>query len=95
MTFTDNDLERLKNEIFVDHTCIHHGRPLDLGALIARLDAAEECAEALQALGTYPGGYCFCRDGRSSGEFNAFGNAHTGECEDAREALRLAGEGKV
>jgi hypothetical protein len=52
-----------------------------------------ELLEALQALGTYPGGYCFCPEGRDAGEVNAFGNAHTGECEDARKALAKA-EGK-
>lgn len=43
MTFTDEDLERLKNETPLDHTCIHHGRSVNLGALIARLEAAEKC----------------------------------------------------
>ncbi len=61
--------------------------------IVRAVNAHEEMLEALQALGTYPGGYCFCLEGRDAGEVNAFGNAHTGECEDARKAIAKA-EGK-
>ena len=68
---------------------------IEMANTIGEMGINLELLQALQALGTYPGGYCFCREGRSSGEFNAFGNAHTGECEDARKAIARAEEGKV
>jgi hypothetical protein len=50
----------------------------------------KELLEALQAIGALPDGYCFCPEGRGGGEVNNFGNAHTGECEDARNAIAKA-----
>ena len=51
------------------------------------LGAFRRLVDALKALGTMPVGYCFCRFDRDPQK-----TTHTGECEDARAALRMAGE---
>ena len=41
---------------------------------------------ALCALGSMPGGYCFCPENRDPDK-----QEHTGECNEAREAILLCG----
>jgi hypothetical protein len=55
MTFTDDDLKRLKESLYCDHDgpsgCLHpiYGPP-EIETLLDRLEAAENCAKGLSNL---------------------------------------------
>lgn len=90
MTFTDDDLKRLKGAILAilkeDGRTSIYLQMIQVTSLLARLEAAELGVASLQAIGALPEGYCFCpsdRDANSSHNKN-----HVGECFDARKAIQ-------
>ena len=52
-------------------------------------DSMDEMLAALEALGVYPWGYCYCPAHMGDME-NKQDDAHCGECRDARNAIAKA-----